>query len=491
MLDSKYNRLQRKSDEDIRITRYRDSGLVAYKFHTAILAVNSTIRKEAEELMYKRNVFVVLSYQWPSQSLCGAFGGMLLVPVVSTKHVNRMQLHSLRIHHSFGPSQTPNTPVKSCIMLAKDLDAFSCATRAATERHQGPAVKLKFLSGFLTLEFSDVEYAKGAGKILFDLRNTGYRSMDETLQHFLLEPLASMTCLGQRVVVKGAICNAHETAHLKQLMSPGLVSNEATFLSFVQTLMKLKDIANSYVGHDELDFVVIMYEFIAQRYAAAMMERHMVSWAMATCPTLLEALDMLGWETSINIACAKLRMQELDDFGSWVNAACHIFGYLRKDRLGPEWVLPPGIIDYHHIIGVWWTIYHGDCKRDFGEPSPWNVGQEVRAIERLNGFPHLVHDLEILKSYPDQEATFSAEVLPLDRCSVSQLPFPAMSFYKDIESLKEYTKVRGWHDIGDFKSLSDNMKAAIKGLQRQRGLQVTDFNLIYVDFDQGHKVEES
>jgi hypothetical protein len=139
---------------------------------------------------------------------------------------------------------------------------------------------------------------------------------------------------------------------------------------------------------------------------------------------------------------------------------------LRQERFGPQRVLPAGVTDYHHSVGFWWTVYHGDHKHDAGEQATWTVGQELRAIEKLNGFPHLLQDLEILSSYPDQEATFSVEVLPLDRCSISQLPFPAMSFYKNVESLKEYTKVRRWYDIEDFKSLNDNMKVAINGLQR-------------------------
>jgi hypothetical protein len=46
-------------------TERPEGGLVAYKFHTNILAVNRTIRSETQELLYKRNIFVVVSYQWP------------------------------------------------------------------------------------------------------------------------------------------------------------------------------------------------------------------------------------------------------------------------------------------------------------------------------------------------------------------------------------------------------------------------------------------
>jgi hypothetical protein len=467
----------------MRDSRHRDTGRVAYKFHNAILAVNKAIHKEAEELMYKRNIFVVLSYRWPSQSLCGAFGGMVWVPIVSMKHTGRMQFHSLRIHHAFGPTYAHKTPIKSCIMLAVDLDAFGCAARAATEGDKGPAVELSFPSGFPTVGLSEVDHS--AGKILCDLRTTKYRSMDRILQHSLLAPLASMTCVGQRVVFTGAICNAHEVAHLKQLMSPSLVCNEAIFLSDVQNLMRLKDIANSYVGQDELGFVVIIYEFIAHRYATIMQDETAVAWASKICPKVLDTLDMMCWETSINIACAKLSMRDFESFGFWVKTANDIFGYLRDERLGPQWVPPAGIKNYHHSIGFWWSLYRGSrtLVPGAGEPPARTVAEEVRELERLDDFPHQAHDLEILKSHPDQEAILSAEVLPFDRCSISQLQFPAMSSYKKIESLMGYTTVRHWHDIESFMSLSDNMKVAINSLQRQRGFQVTDFSLLCADFD--------
>lgn len=106
---------------------------------------------------------------------------------------------------------------------------------------------------------------------------------------------------------------------------------------------------------------------------------------------------------------------------------------------------------------------------------------------KVLGVNRQIHD----EAYPDQEATFTAKVLPLDRCSISQLPFPAMSSYKNIESLKEYTTVRKRNDLQSLMSLSDETKAEINRLQKEHGLQVTDFDLVNVDFDQKDKIEKS
>lgn len=192
--------------------------------------------------MYKRIVFVVLSYQWPSPN--AKFGDLLSLPTISLSHVNRMQLHSLRIHHSIIPADQPNVPIKSCIVLADDLEAFCCAAR------------------------------------------------------------------------------------------------------------------------------------------------------------------------------------------------------------GPDWIVPDGIVVYHHSLGLWWTLYGEGRVLSNNELSIFTVEEEVHQLEVLDDLPHQAHD-------PDQQAVLSAEVLPYERCSVSQLSFPATSFYKNIECLKQYNQIRGWYEIPSPKALNE------------------------------------
>lgn len=102
LLDGDYTLIKRTFKEEDRksAARLNHTGPRAYHFHTNIMAVNRTIHEETEELLYKRNAFIVTSFQWPSLNTLR--GGMFSVPVVSSKFVNRMQLHSTRIHISPG-----------------------------------------------------------------------------------------------------------------------------------------------------------------------------------------------------------------------------------------------------------------------------------------------------------------------------------------------------------------------------------------------------
>jgi len=110
------------------------TGPKSYHFHTVILAVNRKIHAETEEILYKRNTFVVVSYQWPS--LGKEKDGSFWIPVVSNKHAAKMTFNSLRVHLT--PDQTQlqtnvGVPVESYIILASDVNAF-CASMHARER---------------------------------------------------------------------------------------------------------------------------------------------------------------------------------------------------------------------------------------------------------------------------------------------------------------------------------------------------------------------
>jgi hypothetical protein len=83
----------------------------------------------------------------------------------------------------------------------------------------------------------------------------------------------------------------------------------------------------------------------------------------------------------------------------------------------------------------------------------------------------------------------SEDVLPLDQCSISQLPFSAMASYKNIKGVEQYTQSRGWFDMPCFKTLDEGTKTRINLLQEQHGLQVTNFDALYVTFDGEEDVE--
>lgn len=150
LLDGDYTRLERPATRSNTAEEFQ--GYVktdnAYHFHTNVLAVNRTIHKETEELLYKRNIFVVVSYQWPDM-LYPTEGSFWLF-TVSKKHTARMTRHSLRIHASPGANvlaqsasaTNRSAPFESCIILARDLEAFCFPMLVAASNTSGPSITI-------------------------------------------------------------------------------------------------------------------------------------------------------------------------------------------------------------------------------------------------------------------------------------------------------------------------------------------------------------
>lgn len=68
LLDAKHTRIKR--------ARIGDR---AYTFHTSILGVNREVHDEAEEYLYKHNVFVVISHQFSDAAIRASASGALWV----------------------------------------------------------------------------------------------------------------------------------------------------------------------------------------------------------------------------------------------------------------------------------------------------------------------------------------------------------------------------------------------------------------------------
>jgi hypothetical protein len=144
LFDSNYTRIKRTYDVR-QFNTTRDNNLTgprAYRFHTDILAVNQEIHNESKELLYKRNIFVLISYQWPH--LNTGKGGLAYIPIVSNKHIATMTLHSEHIHVSQTKATKNNTATDtsrhSFLLLTKNLGAFCCAIHSPAACAAGPFV---------------------------------------------------------------------------------------------------------------------------------------------------------------------------------------------------------------------------------------------------------------------------------------------------------------------------------------------------------------
>jgi hypothetical protein len=252
LLDSKYTRLSRCIDDEAENTELFGSGVIAYKFHTNILAVNHAIRSEAEELLYKRNTFIVASNQWPG--LNKALGGLAWVPMVSKKHVNRMYRHSARIHIGQSPAalavfarHTGNkAPVNAFIMLGDDMEAFCLSAHYSVAHIVGPILQVTQISpSGNELQVDEEHMGIKPSHLKCELRDTEYRLMDASTRRRLLAPFVSVIGASQRLIFTGRICDETQIAHLRRIMSPSTSCLVARWYHLMEYFSQAKEIADN------------------------------------------------------------------------------------------------------------------------------------------------------------------------------------------------------------------------------------------------------
>lgn len=270
-------------------------------------------------------MFIVFSYEY--SGIGGETGGLVWLPIVSNKHAPRMKSHSVRIHVSPGTTGYKDltgkgkASMQSAIFLARDLEAFCLVMTMA-----GLSCTQTNLA--VTL------YANGPGKALIDrrpgsfnnskvtapqfkceLRNTRYRQIDAATQRQLLAPMARILAPSQRVSFKGIVCDLQEVERLKETMSPTLNCFQASKWAFFEGSSLAKDLADTAVSHDDIDFVLSLYHLIAVTlgvcaftHLAVQSDRRIFLYS---CPEAAEACDILILEAWVNVACCAVKAKDM------------------------------------------------------------------------------------------------------------------------------------------------------------------------------------
>lgn len=191
-----------------------------YKFHTSILAVNHTIHEEASELLYKRNIFVVISYKVP---LFNAMLEMSDVPIVSMTGIARFKHHSLRLHikwrcppwteeisSDWKPQNKATVPLASCLMLAPDVPRLCRMLRWQLSFLPSDAIWVtsspgKPLAAVLChLDDLDMDCSVVPARIAMQLYGTRYRLSSSGLSEQLLAPFRTLVGGLAKVSIIGA-----------------------------------------------------------------------------------------------------------------------------------------------------------------------------------------------------------------------------------------------------------------------------------------------
>jgi hypothetical protein len=461
------------------------NGLVAYKFHTNILAVNHIIRSEAEELLYKRNIFIVVSYQW--SELNSVLGGLRWVPMVSKKLVNRMHRHSARIHigrssadlAALARDTGAKVPVKAFILLGDDIKAFCLSVCHSVANAAGPLLQLDSASPPNTKVMVDRQNMdKKPAHLKFELRDTEYRLMDASTQHRLLAPFDSVIGPSQRVIFTGKICDEAETTRLRRIMGPSASCSIARWCSLIDNFSRVKDLADDALKTDDFAFVLHLYRQITAGMFYLMTQVDVRGWVLQHCPQTAIDMCTMCMKLMLNVACGSLKI------GDWIvcNDSLHNvtqFATMRDDyrdaALASVEILDDDLVVAYHLNAHIWYFLHRDY--DHGEQSIIRtVKDTIEALERYAIGPHQKHDCEVLRRFHDQDAILCKESLPLHQCSAIVLPLPFTSPLKLTDSQRNHFE--GWADIDFLHSMHLAAKANVNQVQKTLGLAITDFEQI-------------
>jgi hypothetical protein len=485
LLDGDYTRLKRTVDkikgkiktEFDRIVR----GENAYHFHTNILAVNRAIHEEAEELLYKRNIFIVLSYQWPG--VLDMTGGWFWLMTVSKKHVAKMTRHSLRIHTTPGANHLAElsrktgqkAPVESCIILARDLEAFCLTFLIPASSTSGPAITVTTSpAGVVDIRTSTFDDRKAESmQLRCDLRDSKYRPMSAALQRSLLAPLAAIMAPCQRVVFTGEVLDVPQTESLKRTMAPSLKCQSAVFWAYFEALTLAKQFADVGTDHDDISFVLTEY-LTLEGLSFDFVGKPAVYYELSTSyPRLFEAITIFHFELLITIACIRIKLRDEQRFGTAVESAKKFLAMMSQGLELPEG-FPDGLMAYYDNI-VFWANLAG--REEVVDKLPIETStREFRGLVAGQHGPHQAHDLSLLENLPDQKAILTREHLTVCKSSLWQLPLPRTSFYKSAPGFEQRDNFKGWLDIDLLRWLDADQRDTIKVLQTSSKIEVTDFD---------------
>ncbi|GAB7328339.1 hypothetical protein MBLNU13_g00332t1 [Cladosporium sp. NU13] len=481
LLDGEYVRTKRTwSRKDFEGYFDNDrSGPQAYHCHTNILGVNHAIHDEAEELLYKRNMFVILSYDYIG--LGKENGGLFWLPIVSNKHAARMKSHSVCIHASPGtagvgdPMTSGTAPMQSAILLARDLDAICLVLTTAgglctqtnlavTLYRDGAGVPIMDRRGSLTTQ------NLAAPQFKCELRNTKYRQIDEATQRGILAPMARILAPSQRVSFKGIVCDFQEVEHLKQAMGPSLNCCPAYKWAFFEALSLAKDVADAAFPRDDISFVMALDHTLALTLGVCtythvndLRERQAV---LITCPEAVEACEVLALEAYVNAACCAVKARDrqiLREAGEGIQESMK-----RRTEERRSWEnVSPQLERLCSSVMLWKKLY---CGTTCDLPT---IREVVESLTSSSREPHSIHDSEILLRQSDQETVVTAQHLPLDQCSAFQLPLPDTSHHK---TLLKQDRFKGWLDMDLLRSLDEVAKRSINKQQKNWKIKVTAFD---------------
>lgn len=482
LLDSAYTRVIRPDDglgydymyDEEDYGRYT---IQAYKFHTNILAVNLTIHDEAEEYLYKNNVFIVASLEWPSFATSW-FGGMQMVPLVNAKHVARMQHHSLRLQFTPTLKDLKNSapgfragdkvPITSFLLLHDDLRALCNTMRYRIGSLSGFAVMIPDNPRWQLWVAGANPYSIRADEpasMEIQLRDTRFRAVDAALQRDMLDAVSTISCCSMRVTLSGAVRieDAAYISRVKDLMGPTLLSRHAAGWADFESLREAKDLADGIARLGELQEAALSYEYIYGETWGLLDSEEPIS-------VTRRPIQALRFDVMSTLVYLEVKRRRLSCLGTTAGRIVDLWDMLRNTRESSGLPSQREQSHLHHLLMLC-DLYALEPRNETRKQS-LSVDTAMALLTELEPSPHILHDLAILEKVPDKNELV-VHHLPIEECAAFKLPLPHFTFHQNPHLNKQPDYIVGRQNLDALRRLDSEDKEYINWYQKEYGQKIT------------------
>jgi hypothetical protein len=428
----------------------------AYKYHTNILSVNREIHDEAEEYLYKNNVFIVVTHQFTEAHRTAI---PPWVPSVTEPCQTNMMHHSVEIYFSNIPyTQSSHSGITRRSWLLHS-DNLACYCRAMAHGFHAalsnaPVLLICNDGTLLDVRTDQAGQQLNPGYLRLELRSHHLRKITCELQRSLLSPLFALVGPSAFVSVCGDVAGRIEAEKPEVSMGSNLLCRAALGWQTFRALNGLKVTADASAEAGEYVIASGIYKVLIHMLGSSVRTQRAASAAPAI------KLPMI--ETQFTNAYLQLKMKDIHSFAQSIVA---LFELLEPDISS----LAPAQSAFLHLC----ILAMSACNTSLKLSPPFTVAECIASLAHDGSDEHRMHDIAILKKCTDHSKIINPEDLPIDSCSIYALPLKCVRS----ADTKIPDHIVGHLDIEMLRQIDKKTRETINRLQKERGWHVTQFEL--------------
>ena len=299
--------------------------------HTSILGVNREIHDEAEEYLYKHNIFTVISHQFVDPEIVACAS---LAPSVAQLHNAEFVHRSLEVHLSEVPRmnhQQSEVPRSHWLFLSIDLDLYSLAMSLPLVYRVKHAPMLVLDGDGLYLDrLIDTDGRKNnSDRMKIKFCSHRYSRPSRELQASLLAPFCTMKRPGLLVTLSGDVLDQASARDLEISMRLNVACFSAINWHILEALGRLKAAADTLARAGELTIAEHMYKSAKEALERA---RHSPLWLGPEITTFV--LELL-FDTLLTTSSLYMKAKDQTEFARTIASILELTGVTADEDSNP------------------------------------------------------------------------------------------------------------------------------------------------------------